>query len=159
MYGFEWKPGVFVLGRHQPLGPDRPRRTNDSKEITVNPSAPAAPVETPHETVDELIARVLSQSRPVRSAFSGCTNGSVHKRQTWAPAVCSVVVRWVLIGSVSAARERAASGWALCAGGGTRRRSCLRGCRLPMGRERGRESRLSFWRSSPMLSTARVIRL
>jgi hypothetical protein len=28
----------------------------------VNPSAPAAPVETPHETVDELIARVLRQT-------------------------------------------------------------------------------------------------
>jgi hypothetical protein len=34
----------------------------------VNPSAPAAPVETPHETVDELIARVLSRARRTMEA-------------------------------------------------------------------------------------------
>jgi hypothetical protein len=34
----------------------------------VNPSAPPAPVETPHETVDELIARVLSRARRTMEA-------------------------------------------------------------------------------------------
>jgi hypothetical protein len=34
----------------------------------MNPSAPPAPVETPHETVDELIARVLSRARRTMEA-------------------------------------------------------------------------------------------
>jgi hypothetical protein len=34
----------------------------------VNPSAPPAPVETPHETVDELIARVLSRAHRTMEA-------------------------------------------------------------------------------------------
>jgi hypothetical protein len=34
----------------------------------VNPTAPSAPVETPHETVDELIARVLSRARRTMEA-------------------------------------------------------------------------------------------
>jgi hypothetical protein len=34
----------------------------------VNPSAPPAPVETPHETVDELTARVLSRAHRTMEA-------------------------------------------------------------------------------------------
>jgi hypothetical protein len=35
----------------------------------VNPSAPAAPIETPHETAEELIARVLSRSHRTMEAL------------------------------------------------------------------------------------------
>jgi hypothetical protein len=41
-----------------------------NKEITVNPSAPPAPIETPHETVDELIARVLSRAHGTMEAHN-----------------------------------------------------------------------------------------
>ena len=34
----------------------------------MNPSAPPAPVETPHKTVDELIARVLSRAHGTMEA-------------------------------------------------------------------------------------------
>jgi hypothetical protein len=34
----------------------------------VSPSAPPAPIETPHETVDELIARVLSRAHRTMEA-------------------------------------------------------------------------------------------
>jgi hypothetical protein len=34
----------------------------------VNPSAPPAPIETPHETVDELIARVLRRAHRTMEA-------------------------------------------------------------------------------------------
>jgi hypothetical protein len=36
----------------------------------VNPSAAAAPVETPHETVDELIVRVLSDAHRTMQAHN-----------------------------------------------------------------------------------------
>jgi hypothetical protein len=36
----------------------------------VNPSAPPAPVETPHEAVDELIARVLSRAHQTMEAHN-----------------------------------------------------------------------------------------
>jgi hypothetical protein len=35
----------------------------------VNPSAPTAPIETPQETVDELIARVLSRAHGTAEAL------------------------------------------------------------------------------------------
>src|SRR5919109_2615921 len=55
-------------GRRQPLGPYRPRQTNHSKEITVNPSALPAHVETPNEAVDQLIARVLDRAHRTAEA-------------------------------------------------------------------------------------------
>src|ERR671925_630879 len=56
-------------GRRQPLGPYRPRQTNYSKEITVNPSALPAHVETPpNEAVDQLIARVLDRAHRTAEA-------------------------------------------------------------------------------------------
>jgi hypothetical protein len=66
--------------RHQPLGPDRPPRTNDSKEITVNPPAAVAPVETPHEAVDELIARVLRRAHGTMEALNARTRRSRSSR-------------------------------------------------------------------------------
>ena len=56
--------------RHQPLGPYRPHRTNDNKEITVNPSASPAPVETPTRLPTSLIARVLRRAHETIEAHN-----------------------------------------------------------------------------------------
>src|SRR5215216_5836861 len=69
--------------RHQPLGPYGPGRTNDRKEIPVNPPAPPAPssdvggrpmtatsLERDPEAVDQLVARVLSRAHRTTEAVN-----------------------------------------------------------------------------------------